>query len=180
MNLATGLSLALGGCRGSGGGDVVCRSRAARRHRTRCLPDGDAERGERIFWASGCASCHAREGATGDDMLELAGGLALETDFGTFVAPNISMHPTDGIGDWSSDFANAMLRGVSPDGRHYYPAFPYTSYARMEIGDVADLYAFMRTCRRSRAGRPAAISVFPSTSVAGSACGRRSTWTTTR
>ncbi|MCG6113657.1 MAG: cytochrome c [Mesorhizobium sp.] len=110
------------------------------------LSDGDAARGERMFWASGCASCHAREGATGDDMLELAGGLELETDFGTFVAPNISMHPTDGIGEWSAeDFANAMLRGVSPQGQHYYPAFPYASYARMETADIADLFAFMQT-----------------------------------
>lgn len=110
------------------------------------LPEGDAERGERMFWASGCASCHAREGATGDDMLELSGGLALETDYGTFVAPNISMHPTDGIGTWTAaDFANAMLRGVSPEGQHYYPAFPYASYVRMDPADISDLHAFLQT-----------------------------------
>ena len=76
----------------------------------------------------------------------LAGGLRLVTDFGTFVAPNISQHPTAGIGDWSlADLANAMQKGVSPDGRHYYPAFPFTSYARMKLADIADLYAFMKT-----------------------------------
>lgn len=79
-------------------------------------------------------------------MLELSGGLALKTPFGTFVAPNISQDTRDGIGGWSlEDFANAMLHGVSPDGRHYYPAFPYPSYTRMEPADVADLYAFMKT-----------------------------------
>lgn len=126
------------------------------------MPEGDAERGERIFWASGCASCHAREGATGDDMLELAGGLELETEFGTFVAPNISMHPTDGIGNWTAaELANAMLRGVSPGGQHYYPAFPYASYARMEMGDIADLHAFMRTLPEVE-GRAAANDIgFP-------------------
>ena len=110
------------------------------------LDEGDAARGERVFWASGCASCHATPDASGENLLALAGGERLETPFGTFVAPNISQHPQDGIGNWSTeDLANAMLRGVSPDGRHYYPAFPYTSYTRMDAGDVADLHAFLKT-----------------------------------
>ncbi|MBX3569826.1 MAG: c-type cytochrome [Rhizobiaceae bacterium] len=107
---------------------------------------GDASRGERIFWAGGCASCHAKPDAEGDARLELPGGVALKTAFGTFVAPNISQDAVDGIGKWSfDDFANAMMAGVAPDGSHLYPAFPYTSYARMKVEDVADLYAFMKT-----------------------------------
>jgi len=110
------------------------------------LQPGDAARGEAVFWAGGCTSCHAKPGAEGDAQLELGGGLALRSDFGTFVAPNISPHPTDGIGSWSElDFANAMMRGVAPDGSHYYPAFPYTSYARMSEQDVVDLFAYMKT-----------------------------------
>jgi mono/diheme cytochrome c family protein len=110
------------------------------------LGTGDAARGERIFWAGGCTSCHARPKSEGEALLQLVGGVQLETAFGTFVAPNISQDMNDGIGAWSQeDFANAMLKGVSPSGRHYYPAFPYTSYARMKQADVADLYAFMKT-----------------------------------
>ncbi|WP_353642167.1 cytochrome c [Mesorhizobium sp. WSM2239] len=110
------------------------------------LGTGDAARGERIFWAGGCTSCHARPKSEGEALLQLAGGVQLETAFGAFVAPNISQDVNDGIGGWSGkDFADAMLKGVSPSGRHYYPAFPYTSYARMKPADVADLYAFMKT-----------------------------------
>lgn len=110
------------------------------------LGEGDATKGERIFWAGGCTSCHARPKSEGPARLELAGGLELKTPFGTFVAPNISPHPQDGIGGWSlENFANAMLRGVSPTGEHYYPAFPYSSYTRMQPADIADLYAFMKT-----------------------------------
>lgn len=110
------------------------------------LPAGDAARGETWFWAGGCASCHAEAGAEGEARLRLAGGQRLESDFGAFVAPNVSPHPTDGIGAWSAqDFADAMLRGVSPEGSHYYPAFPYASYARMEPAHVADLWAFLQT-----------------------------------
>ena len=110
------------------------------------MSEGDAVRGERMFWAGGCASCHAAKGAKEDAKFELGGGLELATPFGTFYAPNISTDTDNGIGAWTAaDFANAMKKGVSPGGSHYYPAFPYTSYTRMKIGDVADLWAFFQT-----------------------------------
>ncbi|WP_299481012.1 cytochrome c [uncultured Roseibium sp.] len=110
------------------------------------LQSGDPVQGELVFWAGGCASCHAAPDAKGDELLKLGGGLRLETPFGVFVAPNISSSETDGIGGWSlTDFANAMTHGTSPDGLNYYPAFPYTSYTRMTGEDLGDLYAFMKT-----------------------------------
>ena len=116
------------------------------------LPDHtpDPGAGAHIFWAGGCASCHASpvngKRAKGEDKLRLGGGLELETPFGVFPVPNISPHDDDGIGRWSAvDFVNAMQRGVSPSGRHYYPAFPYTSYVRMRIEDVLDLKAYLDT-----------------------------------
>ncbi|MER8904188.1 cytochrome c [Mesorhizobium sp. M0772] len=110
------------------------------------LGPGDAARGKRIFNAGGCTSCHAKSGSQGDARLQLVGGLELKTPFGTFVPPNISQDPKDGIGAWTvEDLANAMLKGVSPSGEHFYPAFPYVSYARMKPADIADLYAFLKT-----------------------------------
>jgi mono/diheme cytochrome c family protein len=110
------------------------------------LPAGDPARGETVFWAGGCASCHAAAKSEGDAHLVLAGGLELKTDFGTFVAPNISSSLEHGIGAWPiGDFASAVLKGVSPEGSHYYPAFPYGSYIRMTHQDITDLYAFMKT-----------------------------------
>jgi len=112
------------------------------------LPDHAADplRGEYMFWAAGCASCHAAPEAKGDHKLRLAGGVALKSPFGTFIAPNISPDPEHGIGGWSDlDFANAVMRGVAPDGGHYYPAFPYLSYQRMKVEDVLDLKAFLDT-----------------------------------
>ncbi len=107
---------------------------------------GNPVAGERVFWASGCASCHAAPGAKDADRLVLSGGMRLASPFGTFVAPNISPDPDHGIGGWSlQDFASAVKRGVSPEGTHLYPAFPYTTYTRMELQDIADLKAFMDT-----------------------------------
>jgi mono/diheme cytochrome c family protein len=107
---------------------------------------GDTAAGEAVFLAAGCASCHAADGATGEARLVLAGGQRFASDFGTFVAPNISMHPDEGIGAWSfADFVTALQEGTSPEGRHYYPAFPYTSYRLAERQDLADLWAFWQT-----------------------------------
>jgi len=104
---------------------------------------GDAERGRMVFYAGGCASCHAAPKAEGEDKLILAGGKSFPSPFGTFYAPNISPSGA-GIGGWSDqDLANAMIHGVSPDGAHYYPAFPFTSYQRATLGDIVDLKAFL-------------------------------------
>jgi mono/diheme cytochrome c family protein len=106
----------------------------------------DTTRGEAVFWAAGCASCHMAAEAKGDAQLVLTGGQRFPSDFGTFIAPNISQDPVHGIGGWSLlDLANALKRGVSPQGQHYYPALPYASYARMQMQDVADLHAFLQT-----------------------------------
>jgi mono/diheme cytochrome c family protein len=102
------------------------------------------ENGRIMFFAGGCTSCHATPNQ--DDKLRLGGGYALKSPFGTFHVPNISPHKQDGIGSWSAaDFIRAMHEGTSPDGRHYYPAFPYTSYQRMSADDLSDLFGFMMT-----------------------------------
>jgi mono/diheme cytochrome c family protein len=106
-------------------------------------PLGDAGRGAAVFAAAGCGSCHRSAG--GDDPARLGGGMAFASDFGTFRAPNISPGPA-GIVGWSvADLERALRHGVSPEGAHYYPAFPYTAYRNMTDGDVADLHAFLVT-----------------------------------
>ncbi len=107
---------------------------------------GDATRGEAVFWAAGCASCHMAPEAKAEAQLVLVGGQRFPSDFGTVIAPNISQGPQAGIGGWSLlDLASALKRGVSPEGTHYYPALPYASYARMQMQDVADLHVFLQT-----------------------------------
>jgi mono/diheme cytochrome c family protein len=100
--------------------------------------------GRTIFNAGGCSSCHAVPGQP--DRLRLGGGLAIPSPFGTFYAPNISPDPADGIGRWTeAEFVGAVTRGVSPTGAHYFPAFPYTSYAHAKVADIRDLFAFLKT-----------------------------------
>jgi mono/diheme cytochrome c family protein len=96
------------------------------------------------FNAGGCSSCHAVPNQP--DRLKLGGGLPIRSPFGTFNVPNISPDPNDGIGRWSeADFVTAVLKGTSPAGFHYFPAFPYTSYRHAKIEDVRDLFAYLKT-----------------------------------
>jgi mono/diheme cytochrome c family protein len=118
-------------------------------------------KGEQIFWASGCSSCHVdkkvlQEAKTSEDedviktaKLTLSGGEAFKTPFGTFYAPNIS--PSEqGIAHYTlRDFALALTQGVSPKRQHFYPAFPYSSYKGMEAEDITALYYFMKTLPES-------------------------------
>jgi mono/diheme cytochrome c family protein len=104
----------------------------------------DLANGLTTFNAGGCSSCHAVPGQP--DRTRLGGGLAIPSPFGTFYTPNISPDPMDGIGRWSeADFVTAVTQGISPAGYHYFPAFPYTSYAHAKIEDIRDLFAYLKT-----------------------------------
>ena len=104
----------------------------------------DLANGKTMFNAGGCASCHAIPKQ--EDKTKLGGGLALGSPFGTFYVPNISSDRIDGIGAWNeAQFVTAMVKGMSPTGEHLFPAFPYTSYQRMTLDDIRDLFAYLKT-----------------------------------
>jgi mono/diheme cytochrome c family protein len=114
---------------------------------------GDAGRGAYLAKAGGCVGCHTekRKGA-----VPFAGGRALKTPFGTFYGPNITPHRDAGIGRWSEeDFQRALRLGVGPDGRHFFPAFPFPSFTRITDDDARDLWAYLTSLAPSaRPNRP--------------------------
>jgi mono/diheme cytochrome c family protein len=104
--------------------------------------------GQTMFVIGGCSSCHAVPNKDPDkvDRTRLGGGLALKSPFGTFYVPNISPDPKDGIGSWTeANFVTALWKGTSPLGSNLYPAFPYPSYQHMQLSDVRDLFAYLKT-----------------------------------
>jgi mono/diheme cytochrome c family protein len=99
------------------------------------------ERGRYLFQASLCSACHTAEGGEA-----LAGGRPIESPFGTFYTSNITPDPEHGIGAWSDeDFVRALSDGVAPDGRHYYPSFPYTSFTKLSRADMLAIKAYLDT-----------------------------------
>ncbi len=115
----------------------------APREMTVSAESGDAVRGTYLARMGGCVACHTD--SKGGGKL-LAGGAAIKTPFGDFYGPNITPDLRTGIGSWSlQDFADAMTAGQKPDGRPYYPVFPYTSYTLLSDRDIADLWAALKT-----------------------------------
>jgi mono/diheme cytochrome c family protein len=111
------------------------------------LPERKADlvNGETVFHAGSCSACHrAADGAEKTDSALPSGGSPFKTPVGTFYPQNLTPDPDTGIGRWSgADFVNAMTRGVSPGGGHYFPAFPYTSYRFMKTEDLLDLRGYL-------------------------------------
>lgn len=108
-------------------------------------------RGEYLVIAGGCISCHRGE----EDAESFTGGLALETDFGTFYAPNITPDVETGIGQWQAqDFLRALQYGRTPSGSFYYPAFPYRAYAGLSDQDALDIGSYLMNLEPQRNAVP--------------------------
>lgn len=104
---------------------------------------GDAGRGAYLARMSGCIACHTDVENGG---APLAGGLSLDTKFGRFYSPNLTTDPDEGMGGWTVEqFSQAVRQGVSPEGKPYYPAFPYPFYSKFSDQDIADLWAAFQT-----------------------------------
>jgi len=99
------------------------------------------QRGEYLVKLGDCMACHTDVAHGGAPF---AGGLQIDTSFGTLFVPNITPDRTTGIGRWSvDDFVRAMREGISPSGEYYYPVFPYNYYNRMSREDILAIKAYL-------------------------------------
>jgi mono/diheme cytochrome c family protein len=106
-------------------------------------PEEVVARGRYLAEAADCAACHSAPGGA-----PFAGGLPMQTGFGTIYATNITPDPDDGIGRWSAeDFWRALHDGVRRDGQQLYPAMPYTSYRGITRADADAIYAYVMRLR---------------------------------
>jgi mono/diheme cytochrome c family protein len=101
-------------------------------------------RGEYLTRAADCAACHTVPGGK-----PFAGGLPFKLPMiGTIYSTNITPDQETGIGAWSDEqFLKALHKGIGKDGKHLYPAFPYTSYALMTDSDVLSIKAYLLTLK---------------------------------
>ncbi|WP_342655000.1 molybdopterin cofactor-binding domain-containing protein [Pseudomonas sp. F3-2] len=115
------------------------------------------ERGRLLASAGDCAVCHTSAGGVTN-----AGGLAMQTPFGTLYSSNITPDPETGIGNWSYPaFERAMRDGISRDGKHLYPAFPYTAFRNIDDADMQALYAYLMSQTPVKQVQPANALQFP-------------------
>jgi mono/diheme cytochrome c family protein len=114
-------------------------------------------RGEYVTRAADCVACHTAPGGK-----PFAGGRAFELPFGTLYSPNITPDPKSGIAAYSDDEWVRMLHeGVARDGKHLYPAMPYTSYTLMSRDDALLIKAYLMSLQPVEASIPENKISFP-------------------
>jgi mono/diheme cytochrome c family protein len=103
--------------------------------------NASVEKGRYLVTLGNCATCHTTKAGKA-----FAGGLQFQTAFGALYSTNITPDKETGIGSWSfEDFYGSMKHGVRPDGTQLYPAFPYTSFAKLSDADIASIYLYLQT-----------------------------------
>jgi mono/diheme cytochrome c family protein len=113
--------------------------------------------GETLAGAGNCINCHTAPGGTPN-----AGGKVIHTRVGRFYSPNLTPDPETGIGAWSeAAFTRALREGVSRDGHHLFPVFPYTHYTQLTDVDIKALYAYFMTRPAVTATNRANTILFP-------------------
>ncbi|MEL0659956.1 cytochrome c [Psychromonas arctica] len=99
------------------------------------------EQGKILAAAGYCSTCHTTPGGEA-----YAGNYEMHTEFGTIYSSNITPDVETGIGGWSeAAFNRAMRTGVSRDGHHLLPAFPFEHFNKMSDDDISAIYAYIMT-----------------------------------
>jgi len=113
-----------------------------------------AKRGGYLVTIGHCMECHsAWSRGVSDFRAGLGGGGRVfpprdGSPEGTppTVIPNITAHPTAGIGGWTdAEIIRAVTHGVARDGRPLKPPMAYGYYANLKSSDLADIVAYLRT-----------------------------------
>lgn len=121
---------------------ILLGSTVANATDARADPDPSlVEHGRYLALAGDCMPCH-----TGSPDEKFAGGLGINTPFGTIYSPNITPDSETGIGKWTFDeFKAAVHDGIRADGANLYPAMPYTYFTKIEQADLKALWAYLRS-----------------------------------
>jgi mono/diheme cytochrome c family protein len=113
--------------------------------------------GRYLLDAADCAACHTAAGGA-----PFAGGVPLQSPFGTIHGTNITPDPEHGIGRYTADdFHHALTRGEARDGHQLYPAMPYVSYESMSRADSDAIHAYLMNQAAVKQANPSNDVSFP-------------------
>jgi mono/diheme cytochrome c family protein len=95
-----------------------------------------------------CMECHTPMGPHGREFGARlgAGGFEFPGPWGVSMSRNITSSKDKGIGAWSDDeIKRAITQGVSRDGSKLKPPMGYHYYAKVDVGDLDAIVAYLRT-----------------------------------
>ncbi|EUK18578.1 c-type cytochrome [Commensalibacter papalotli (ex Servin-Garciduenas et al. 2014)] len=104
------------------------------------LKQAQIAKGEYLFRASGCQTCHTAE----EDKF-LAGGKAFRIkNQGIVYSSNITSDKETGIGNYTDEeFIRALQDGVGHKDKHLYPVMPYSAYSLMSTDEILAIKAYL-------------------------------------
>lgn len=95
-------------------------------------------RGRELALAGDCFGCHSTTQGP-----KAAGGVPIETPFGTLHSTNITPDTTYGIGHYTrEDFHRVLRDGIAPGNRNLYPGMPFVFTHMTRADDLDALYAY--------------------------------------
>ena len=95
-----------------------------------------------------CMLCHTPRDANGRIDASLLGAGGVPVGDAGIITPNITPDPQFGIGAWTDgQIADALTKGVRPDGSHLAPPMPWPYLATMRQEDIGAITAYLRTLK---------------------------------
>ncbi len=112
-------------------------------------------RGRYLVTIGHCMECHSPFDKGVFDYSRLGAGgrrfdpkvvQGLPADWAGSRAPNITSHPTTGLGRWTdAEIKRAIAQGISRDGRKLQPPMGFSYYAKLSASDLDAIVAYLRT-----------------------------------
>lgn len=106
------------------------------------------ERGRYLATVMDCGGCHTPGTLVGKPQLDRAlsgSDVGFATPGGVVYPPNLTPHPTSGLGGWTeAQIVTAVRTGVRPDGR-MLAFMPWPAYANLTDADAAALVAYLKS-----------------------------------
>lgn len=97
------------------------------------------KKGRELVLAGDCMGCHSQPKGP-----QAAGGVPIDTPFGTIHSTNISPDKKYGIGSYTrEDFHRVLRDGVAPGNRNLYPAMPFVFTHITTPDDIDAIYAYL-------------------------------------
>jgi mono/diheme cytochrome c family protein len=107
------------------------------------------QRGFYLATLAHCMECHSRRPDGQQDFSNWfgKGGYEMTGPWGKAVVPNITSHPTKGIGSWSdTEIKRALTHGVARNGRPFkQPMARQIYFSKMDQTDIDTMVVWLRT-----------------------------------
>ncbi|WP_316809849.1 c-type cytochrome [Pedobacter heparinus] len=112
--------------------------------------------GAYLINVAGCVDCHSKmDKGNIVPGSEFGGGMEFKQPAGTIRSPNITMHPTNGLGNWTREmfvqrfkmYADSSFKPQHISRDELNSPMPWTMYAGMTQQDLSAIYTYLKSLK---------------------------------